>query len=341
MDELRQGLVLPVRIDPTGRLGPTRSQARNPRHWERTSHGYYRPPGAFEGAVPVEQRIVDASVVVPPGGAITGWAALRWLANGWFDGTDASGAQLPVPILISTHDVRPQPGIAVSGEGTGPDEIVVVDGLRVTSPAWSTSFVMRHARSVQDAVIALDMAAYSDLVSIKEVADLVAGQSSWTGVPQARGAVALGSENAWSPAEVRMRLLWQAAFEGARPVANLPLFDLHGRHLGTPDLVDVAAGVLGEYDSVLHLDSDRRRADRSKDELYAEHGLQVVRWLSGDHPGDVLAHLHAAHVRAARWNGPRSWTADPPPGWTSTATVAARRALTAEQRSRFLRYRIA
>ena len=30
---------------------------------------------------------------------------------------------------------------------------------------------------------------------------------------------------------------------------NRPIFDLHGRHVGTPDLLDAEAGLYGEYDS--------------------------------------------------------------------------------------------
>lgn len=339
MEEPRPGLVRPVRRDPTGRTGPTRGQARNESRWRRTSRGFYVP--ASVDVSNVEQRILEASVVLPPGCAVTGWAALRWLGGVWFDGTAPSGAPLPVTLLVSSHDIRPQSGIVGSGEGAGPANIVRVDDVPVTVPAWSTAFLMRRASSPQRAVLAFDMAAYSDLVSRAEVAAVISDQSSWTGVPQARRAIDRGCENAWSPAEVFMRLAWEASHEGARPLANRPLFDLAGRHLGTPDLVDLEAGVLGEYDGVVHLERDQRRSDRSRDELFARHGLEVVRWMSGDRVDDFLARLHTAYVRADRRTGPRSWTATAPRGWVSTATVEARRALNAEQRARLLRYRIA
>src|SRR5690242_3155835 len=50
-------LVLPVRVDPTGRDGPTRAQARGPR-WRRSSPGLYVPVGTPDDLV--EQRIVEA-----------------------------------------------------------------------------------------------------------------------------------------------------------------------------------------------------------------------------------------------------------------------------------------
>lgn len=288
-----------------------------------------------------EQRILEASVVVPTGAAITGWAALRWLRSPWFDGTDASGKRLPVTLLVSSHDVRPQPGIVGCGEGTGPANIRWVDGVPVTVPAWTTAFMMRRAATPEHAVLAFDMAAYSDLVSIDEVAAVLAAQSSWTGVPQARRAIANACENAWSPAEVFMRLAWQAQVEGVRLLANVPVFDRCGRHIGTPDLVDVTAGVVGEYDGIVHLGRQQRRADRTRDELFTQHGLEVVRWMSGDRTSDFLGRLHRAYRRAADRTGTPAWTTDAPPGWISTSTVAARRMLTEAQRARLLRYRVA
>lgn len=335
----RPGLVRPARLDPAGGRGPTRGQARNTRKYRRSSFGFYVP--AAVDASNVEQRILEASVVLPPTCAVTGWAALRWLRDGWFTGVDPGGHPLPVDLLISTVDVKSQPGFVVCGEGTGPDNIIRVDDVPVTVPAWSVSFMMRRSSTLREAVVALDMAAYSDVASIAEVAEVIGHQSSWTGVPQAREALALADENAWSPQETSMRLHWTAAVEGARPRGNVPIFDLQGRHLGTPDLVDVAAGVAADYDGTVHLPRDQRRADRTRDEVFADHGIEMVRWLSGDRPGDFLARLHRALDRARRRDGERRWTAEPPPWWTSTTTVAARRTLTEEQRSRLLRYRIA
>lgn len=337
-EEPRPGLVRPARLDPTGQHGPTRSAARNRRNYRRSSFGFYTPTSVDGESA--DQRIVEASVVVPEGQAITGWAALHWWGGAWFGGVDAAGNALPVELLISTRDVKAQPGFVVCGEGTHPDNIAVVDGVPVTVPAWTVAFLMRRADSLREAVVALDMAAYSDLVSIAEVSEVISHQSSWTGVPQARAALALADENAWSPREVSMRLLWQAGIEGARPRCNLPLFDREGRHLGTPDLIDVAAGVAADYDGVVHLGRDQRRADRTRDEVFADHGVEMVRWLSGDRPGDFLARLYAAHQRAALRAGPRSWVVEPPRWWVSTGTVVARRGLSELQRQRFLRYRI-
>ncbi len=326
----------PVRLDATGLTGPTRGQARGP-GWRRTSRGFY-VPATVDGAR-VEQRILEASVVVPPGCAITGWASLRWQGAQWFDGRESSGRPLPVTVLVSTRDIRPQPGILPCGEGTSPGQHLLVDGVPVTAPAWTVAFEMRRATSLARAVSALDMAAYSDLVTLEEVRRVIESQASWTGVPQAREAVDLACENAWSPAEVILRLAWVRDTRFATPLANHPVFDLLGRHLGTPDLVDPRAGVVGEYDGVLHLRREQRVADIHREDAYRRHGLEVVRWASGDSAGRFVARLRAAYGRAERRTFSLSCTTTPPPGWVSTVTVAQRRALSGAQRARLLRYR--
>ena len=278
--------------------------------------------------------------MVPPHGAITGWAALRWLGGRWFDGTDASGEVRPVDILISTHDIRRQQGIKPCGEGTRPEDIVVVDDVRVTNAVWSTAFAMRYAGTPRRAALVLEMAAYDDLASVNELEVLVAAQSGWTGVPVARKGLPLAGENAWSPTEVMMKQSWMGA-GFPTPLQNVPIFDLSGRHIGTPDLFDPVAGVIGEYDGRHHLQSGQRVVDVRRAAEFAEHLLECVTMLAGDTNNQFLVRLGAAYRRARRPGGPRTWTVEPPEWWIPTRTVAQRRSLTPEQRARFLRYRTA
>ena len=55
-----------------------------------------------------------------------------------------------------------------------------------------------------------------------------------------------------------MRLIWTRTAGLPRPLTNRPVFDLQGRHIGTPDLLDVEAGLFGEYDGAMHLDGKSR-----------------------------------------------------------------------------------
>lgn len=337
LGSVRQGLVRPVRLDPRGETGPTRGQARG-RSWRRTSHGFYVPAGVDSSAV--DQRILEAAVVAGDHGAVTGWAALRWLGARWFTGIDRSGAPLPVPILRSTFNCSTQPGIAPSGEGCAPEVIEIVDGVPVTNAAWSVSFAMRYAATRRSAVILLEMAAYSDLVSVAEATAQLAQQSSWTGVPQGRWAAGRAGENSWSPQESEFKQDWEVEGGFPRPLQNCPIFDLRGNHIGTPDLLDPTAGVIGEYDGELHLRKEQRVKDINREARFREHLLETVVRTAGDQTGDFLHRLAAAYRRAEHLQAPRTWTITPPPWWISTRTVAERRALTPEQRARLLRYRL-
>jgi len=333
----REELVRPVRLDPRGLVGPTRGQARGAR-WRRSSHGFYVPSSA--DPTDVEQRILEASVVVPPAGAVTGWAALRWLGANWISGIDRAGQPLPVPLLISTHDIRKQDGLLLSGEGCSPETIDDVDGVRVTSPAWSVAFAMRYAKTVRDAVITFDVAAYDDLVSLSELSSQLAAQSGWTGVPLGRKALPYCGENSWSPMEADTRVLWAMVGGFPLPLQNVPLFDFQGRHIGTPDLLDPVAGVIGEYDGPDHLRPEQRVTDINREARFRAHYLEIVVRSAGDPPDAFLRRLDAAYRRARRRRTSRTWTIDPPSWWTSTTTVAQRRALTPEQRSKLLKHRM-
>jgi len=329
--------VRPVRLDPSGVSGPTRGQARG-RHWRRTSHGLYVPSGVDGSGV--DQRILEASVVLPPAGAVTGWAALRWLGATWLSGTDSTGEPLPIPVLISTHNIRRQPGIIPSGEGCSPEVIELIDGVRVTNAAWSVAFALRYAPNLREAVIVLDMAAYADLVSVDEAAAQVGSQNAWTGVPRARRALGYAGENSWSPMESDLGLLWQLDGRFPRPLQNRPIFDAQGRHVGTPDLLDPVAGVIAEYNGADHLKKEQVIIDINREARFRDHNLEIVVRAAGDRHEDFLQRLAAAYRRAGRRRTARTWTIDPPSWWTLTTTVAQRRALTPEQRERLLRNRM-
>ena len=324
-----------MRVDPSGLAGPTRGQARGPR-WRRTSRGLYVPSGAERTP---GQRVVEAAAVLRAGEAVTGWAALRWARGAWFDGITSAGMLRDVPV-VANRDRTAQPGLAVSQEFLHPGEIAVVDSVPVTLAVRSVVYEMRYAATLGDAVIALDMACYSDLVSIAEVAAYVAALGPVTGIQQARDAVTLADENSWSPRETTMRGVWRmAGITGA--LCNRPIFTLDGRHVGTPDLVQPALGLIGQYNGSDHISLAGTVNDTKKDAAYRDHGLETVTMLVTDWSDldDYTARLLAAARRAARASSAWTWTLEHPAWWRETHSVALRRSLDDHQRSRFLRYR--
>jgi hypothetical protein len=338
----RPSLVAPARVDPTGLTGPTSAQTRG-RRCRTTGYGLYLP--ASVSREPVEQRIVEAGVLLPAYGGVSGWAGLRWCGGRWFDGLGPDGAtELPVTLAIADSTIRAKPGIEISEERLDPREIIEVDGLRVTVAVRSVCFLMRYARSERLAAEILSMAAYSDLVSIDEMRGYAATRNGWTGIPRCRKGTELADENCWSPREAGMLQNWVLDAELPRPLCNVPVFDRAGQHIGTPDLLDPVAGVIAEYDGAVHLAGSRRASDVRREDKFRSHGLQVVTMTSADlrDTSEFLGRLLRAHSRAeGLGEGRRSWTLEKPDWWVPTSTVAQRRALTGEQRARWLKYRAA
>jgi hypothetical protein len=126
-------------------------------------------------------------------------------------------------------------------------------------------------------------------------------------------------------------------------LCNHPVFDRFGHHIGTPDLLDPEAGVVGEYNGALHLEGAQRRRDRTREEAFRRVGLECFTMLAGDssRPDLMADRMHAARSRA-RWVAPtnRDWTVELPSWWIPTVTVEQRRNLDEGQRARLLKLRL-
>jgi hypothetical protein len=292
----------------------------------------------------IDQRIVEAAAVLPAYGGVTGWAALHWLGATWFEGWTHGGREpRPVTLAVADRSIRPQGGISTSEERLNPSELQIHRGIVVTKALRSLFFEMRYAATEAEAVQIADMAAYDDLVDQDELLSFMAVNAGWTGMDRFRvGALDMG-ENAWSPTEVTMRRVWEHEAGLPRPLCNRPVFDLNGRHLGTPDLIDPVSGVASEYNGAVHLEGAQRSRDVRREALFRSVGLELVEMLAGDlgNTWEFTIRLRQAYQRAARLPASdRSWTIEPPPWWVPTFTVAQRRALDEHQRARLLGYRL-
>lgn len=334
----RVGVVIPQRVDPTGITGPTPGQARGP-HWQRVAPGWHVPAGT-DSAV-LDQRIVEASTGMPVDAAVTGWASFGWRGARWFNGLAGDGQTLlDVPIALGQlRGVRRRPGVELSEDWLFDDDVEVVDGLRVTIPERSVSYEVCRSGSLVAAVRTLDMAAAADLVDVVSMTDYAARLGPRPGIRRLRAALSWADENAWSPQEVTMRLTWRADID-CELLTNRPIFDLRGRHLVTPDLLDPVAGVVGEYDGAVHLEDGPRRRDLDREALYRDHQLELVTMMAGSRSdaANFASRLRAAYRRAAEREGvTRTWTTEQPSWWVDTSTVVRRRALTADERVVWLR----
>jgi hypothetical protein len=324
-------------VDPTGVRGPTKAEASGP-NWRCTSQGLHVP--ASLDADPPAQRIVEVAASLPHNAFVTGWAALLWHGATWFSGSLPDGRPRDIWVNAPFGGYRERPGVRRTEETLERCWTDQLDGVRLTAVVWAVMVEMRFARNLREAVIALDMAAYSDLVSIDEAAELASHLNARTGIPQARAALVLANENSWSPQESRTRLVWELDAGLPPLLTNRPLFDLRGHHIGTPDLLEPERGVVIEYDGAAHLERKRRFEDAQREEQFRAHGLEYLSVQADD-----MASQAALDAKMRRVFGralaprPQSWALVPPYWWTSTHTVDLRRGLSPEQREKLLGYR--
>jgi hypothetical protein len=317
--------VRPVAIDPTGIAGPTRGQTVGPR-WRQTSHGFY-VPSSVDPDMP-EQRIIEASMFLPPQGAVTGWGALRfWRAN-FFDGLGADRVtRLPVPLIAGRGQARrKRRGVTRLQYPLEPGETVTRHGCRCTRIHRALFDEMRNAPDLREAVVAMDMAAAAELTSIGRMVRYTERFARCGGVGQVREALRLADENSRSPNESRMRLIWQLDAGFPRPMVNREVWDLRGRSLGVVDLFDPVAGVVGEFDGADHRGARRQSDDVDREAGFRDHYLEFFRVTGLDLPNRPRVVRRMASTRGrAKWltEGQRSWTIVPPPGVEEPASLDA------------------
>ncbi|MCX6399571.1 MAG: hypothetical protein NTX33_06555 [Propionibacteriales bacterium] len=336
----RSDVVVPVPMDPRGLAGPTPGQARGPK-WRTTSPNRFVPASVRSDQD--VQRIVEAVAGAPAGSAASGWAALRWQHGRWFGGRTARGELLPVPLAIGdAGHLAPRRGVRFCYDWLFADDIIEYDGLPITRPERSVCVEALRARSLEDTVRVIDMAASDDLI---DLASLQNWATRIKGRPHTRrlaAAIELAEENVWSPQEVTLRLRWLDRHP-SRLLCNPPIFDENGRHLFTPDLLDPRTGVVGEYNGVVHDGTAVRRRDLNREELCRDLGLEAVTMMSTD-LRDIQSferRLEAAYRRADAHGVRSGWTLEQPDRWVDTSTVARRRALSEGERRLWLGYRAA
>lgn len=299
-------LVLPVRIDRDGGSGPTPAQVRGP-HWRSTSYGFHVPADTPID-VP-EQWIAEASVRLPPGGRITGWAACRLHEANFFDGLDRDGStRITIPVAIGPRGrVRHRNGLRVLHWEVPIQHRDTRHGLATVDELWATADAARLAGSLIEAVVVIDMMCAAQVVSIRQLRE----SALWF----APGVLDAASEHSRSPNETRCRLQCRVALPGVRWIVNCPIHDLSGRLMGIADLVDLEAGLVVEFDGADHREGARHTRDVVKEDAFRRAGIEVVRVTGSEVDNEAVV---TGRVRAGRERAKfepeveRRWVARPP-----------------------------
>jgi hypothetical protein len=183
---------------------------------------------------------------------------------------------------------------------------------------------MRWATDLREAVVDMDMMAAARVISIRRMTVYLQQHQGWEGVQQVGAALKLASELSRSPNETRVRLIWVLDARLPPPLVNRPVFSLAGQLLGIADLLDVEAGVAGEFDGADHRSARRHSSDVGREDRFRRHGLEVFRVTGPDipHVPRVVDRMHGARSRA-KWLPPaaRQWTIEPPPRWRRESSL--------------------
>ena len=164
--------------------------------WRRLFRDVYVGAGA---EVTHAVRCRAAALILPPAAAISGRSAAR------LHGADLGGADAPVEVTLD-RDVRPRAGIAVRRSELQASDIVVLNGLRVSS-AVRTAFDLARQLDLDEAVAAVDALLTLGRVTIADVAGYASGRRSWVGARRVHQVLALAVSGAESPMESRLRLV--------------------------------------------------------------------------------------------------------------------------------------
>lgn len=218
-------------------------------------------------------------------GVVAGFAAAALHGSKWVDDTTT------VELI---HENRHRlPGLSTRGDRIGEDEIVVFDGIPVTSPT-RTALDLGCWYPTTSGVAAIDSLARATDIKVADVELLAQRYPGRRGIARARLAISLFDPGAQSPKETWLRLvLVQAGLP--RPQTQIPVFDEFGSAIAYLDMGWEDVKVAVEYDG------DQHRSDRSQYnwdirrlERLQHLGWILIRVVAGDRPADIVRRVRTA-----------------------------------------------
>lgn len=306
-----------MHTDPAGRKGSTPAEARGPR-WRGVGLGWYVPTDDVPDCP--EQRVLEAAVLLPPDGAVSGWGSARLNGATFLDGLEPDlVTRIPVPLAVPPwRHPRDRDGVRFLRSPLDPAEMIIRQGVRCVTPERAAFDAMRTAPDAREAAVVVDMMAAAEQTSIRRVRSYSDARAGWLGAPLVRAGLELADEKSRSPNESRMRLIWVLDARLPRPQVNRPVWDQTGRLLGIADLLDEEAGLVGEFDGADHRGALRQSKDEDRTGRFRDHDLETFRVTGPDilDPPKVVRRMLAARARA-KFVPPerRTWTTTPPAGW--------------------------
>jgi hypothetical protein len=205
-------------------------------------------------------------------------------------------ADLPAAIIYTNS--RRAPRVQTWEDRIEPDEICVIDGMRVTTPE-RTALDLTSRYPMDSAVAAVDALMQATELKMASVELLLARYRGRRGMKAARAALDLVDGGAQSPKETWLRLLFIRAGV-PRPKTQIAVRNEWGWAEAYLDMGWEEIKVAAEYDGEHHLiDPYHVRKDIRRHEKVAHHyGWIVIRVVARDHPADIIRRVQQA--RASR-----------------------------------------
>lgn len=221
-------------------------------------------------------------------GVLAGFSASAMHGARWID------PSRPAEIIDTNR--RPAPGVHVWELRIEPDEITVVEQMRVTTPARTAlDLARRHPRAI--AVAAIDALVQATELKMADVEVLTDRYRSRHGMRAARAVLELVDGGAQSPKETWLRLLLiDAGFP--RPQTQIAIRNEWGWAEAYLDMGWEDIKVAVEYDGDHHRSLRTQYAkDIGRLEMLERYGWIVVRVIAEHHPSDIIRRVRDARDR--------------------------------------------
>jgi len=185
------------------------------------------------------------------------------------------------------------PGLHTRGDRIAEDEITIVDGVPVTTPA-RTVLDLGCWYPTTSGVAAIDSLARATEIKVADVELLTQRYPGRRGIARARLAIALFDAGAQSPKETWLRLVLVNAGL-PRPQTQIPVLDEFGTVIAYLDMGWEDVKVAVEYDGEQHRnDRSQYNWDIRRSEILQRLGWIVVRVVAGDRPASIVRRVKSA-----------------------------------------------
>lgn len=223
-------------------------------------------------------------------GVLAGFSASALHGSKWID------PSLPAAIIHTNR--RKDAGVQVWEAGIEPDEVAVVHGMRLTTPA-RTALDLACRYPTDMAVAAIDALVQATDLKVADVELLVDRYRGRRGIKAARAALELVDGGAQSPKETWLRLLLlRAGFP--RPKTQIPVLNEWGWAEAYLDMGWEDIKVAAEYDGAQHQTSRYHYVrDIGRLEKLERMGWIVVRAVAENHPNDIIRRIREARASRA------------------------------------------